>query len=127
MILSVLGASGGEIIPYASPANSPSEDLFGIQVLSEPWPVTPNCTLECSMRNRILAMNDSIFLLDKDGRAYWAEVKHALSHCISQTEYNQLIEFENRDLQIRELKHASYSLLQQISTQNPALFEKSPY
>ncbi|KAF5180345.1 Cytochrome c oxidase subunit [Thalictrum thalictroides] len=127
LILGVLGASGGEIIPYSSPANSSSEDSADLQVFLEPWPVTHNLTF--SMRNRILTLENtgSIFLLDKERGVYWAEVKNGLDNCSSQREYTRLLEFENRDLKIRELKHESYSLFKKLSTDNPALFEDSPY
>lgn len=67
-----------------------------------------------------------IFLLDKDRGVYWAEVQNSLDNCSSQKEYNQLIELENRDLQIRELKHECYSLFQQMLTEHPALAENAP-
>ena len=104
---SSVSGSGGKIIPHSSPATSSSEDSFGIQVLSEPWPVIHNETLESSMRNRIrvLENTDCIFLLDKEKGEYWAEVKRNLDSCPSQQEYNRVIEFESRDLQIRELRH----------------------
>ncbi len=68
-----------------------------------------------------------IFLLDKDRGEYWAEVKNALDNCSSQKEYNRLLEFENRDLQIRELKHECYSIFQQMLTDHPALAENAAY
>ena len=68
-----------------------------------------------------------IFLLDKDRGEYWAEVKNALDNCSSQKEYNRLLEFENRDLQIRELKHSCYSIFQQMLTDHPALAENAAY
>ena len=55
----IWNVSDGEIIPYSSPANSSSEDSFGLQVLAEPWPVTHNIALESSMRNRILTMENA--------------------------------------------------------------------
>ena len=93
--------SHGEIIPYAG-ANS--GDSFELQVLAEPWPVTHNYSLESSMRNRIVALENSntIFLLDKERGVYWSEIKTALDQAPSQIEYNRLIAFENRDPQIRE-------------------------
>ncbi|GAB2264811.1 hypothetical protein Droror1_Dr00028111 [Drosera rotundifolia] len=50
----LLYVSEGEIIPSAG-ASSDSEDSFEIQVLAEPWPVTPNLGFEASIKNRILA------------------------------------------------------------------------
>lgn len=71
--------------------------------------------------------SNSIFLLDKDRGVYWAEVKNALENCSSQKEYNQLLQFENRDLQIRELKHSCYSLFQQVLSEHPASVENAAY
>ena len=65
--------------------------------------------------------------MDKDRVVYWAEVKHSLKNCSSQKEYNQLIEFENRDLRIPEKKHLCYSLFQQILTSHLALAENAAY
>ena len=63
-----VSGSGGQIIPHSSPSNSSSEDSFGLQVLSEPWPVTHNLAYESSLINRILSLeNDNcIFILDKE-------------------------------------------------------------
>jgi hypothetical protein len=122
---------GGEIIHHSSPADSSpgTEDSFEIEVLREPFPVTHNIGFESSMRNRILAMENanSIFLLDKDRGVYWAEIKESLDNCSSQKEYNRLLEFENRDLQIRERKHECYSIFQEVLAQHPALAENAAY
>ncbi|KAK3413286.1 hypothetical protein EUGRSUZ_I01853, partial [Eucalyptus grandis] len=42
-------------------------------------------------------------------------------------EYNRLIDFENCDLQIREGKHESYSILKGILAQHPALEKNAAY
>ncbi|XP_052107468.1 LOW QUALITY PROTEIN: uncharacterized mitochondrial protein AtMg01280-like [Arachis duranensis] len=127
---SSVSGSGGKIIPHSSPATSSSEDSFGIQVLSEPWPVIHNETLESSMRNRIrvLENTDCIFLLDKEKGEYWEEVKRNLDSCPSQQEYNRVIEFESRDLQIRELRHNKcLSIFQQLLRDNPTLADRAIY
>ena len=124
-----VSGSDGQIIPHSSPSNSSSEDSFGLQVLSEPWPVNHNFAYESSLRNRILALenDDCIFLLNKEKGEYWREVKNELDNCPSQSEYNRLLDFENRDLQIRERKHACYSIFQQILLDHPALAENAAY
>jgi len=132
LILSVL--PGGQALPLPGPSSpahsSPStEDSFGIQVLSEPWPILPNLSLESSMQARIgvLENANSIFLLDKERGQYWSEVKQTLDQAPSQQEYNRLLEFENRDLQIRERKTECYSLVREILFHQPALMENSQY
>ena len=89
----------------------------------------PNGSFESSIRNRVLRLeNDkSLFLCEKERGESWTEIKKALDQTSSQQEYNQLLEFENRDLQIRERKHECFSLFQQILSQHPALAEKLYY
>lgn len=122
--------SDGEIIPYAG-ANSAenSEDSFELQVLAEPWPVTHNITFESSIRNRIVALENSntIFLHDKERGVYWSEIKTALDQATSQDEYNRLLDFENRDLQIRENKNECNSLFKQVLSEHPDLLDNDPY
>lgn len=88
-----------------------------------------NVSLESSIRNRIVRLENqnSIFLLDKEKGSYWSEVKMALDQASSQREYNQVISFENRDLQIRELKHECYSLFQGVLSEHPGLAENAAY
>lgn len=43
----------------------------------------------------------------------------------SQREYNQILDFENRDLQIRELKHSCYTIYKQLLNEHPALLENA--
>lgn len=128
--LAPLYASGGEIVPDASPPTSSSEDSFDLRVLSEPWPVTPNLGLESSIRNRIsiLENSDSSFLIEKPARGgYWGEIQQKLRGCSAQPDYNRLIEFENRDLQIRENKYSCYLVFQEVLSQDPALAENAAY
>src|SRR5262249_7452177 len=81
------------------------------------------------MQSRIRALENenSIFLLDKERGAYWNEIKTALSQASSQRDSTRLLDFENRDLQIRELKHECFSLFQQVLSEHPALAEKACY
>lgn len=148
--------SGGEIIPSNSGSGGPShsnswtEDSFSIGVLMEPFPETStegastasadagpphegtvvrNASLESSMRNRIvrLEQDNSPYLLDKGKGAYWSDIKRELDHAPSQGEYNRLVSFENRDLLLRELKHEDLRLFQRVLEQNPPLADQAPY
>lgn len=127
--LMIFYASGGEIVPYFSPSPASSEDSFELRVLAEPWPVIPNLGFESSMQGRILVLENanSIFLLDKAKGVYWAEIKEALLQAPSQKDYNRLLDFENRDLQIREKKTECYALFQEILSRNPSLAENAAY
>lgn len=103
-----------------------------MRVLEEPFPeeaILHNSSLETSMRNRVekLENEGSIFLLDKAKGAYWAEIKQALDQAPSQREYQRLLEFESRDLQIRERKNSCYSVFQQVLSQHPVLAERACY
>ncbi|KAJ4968669.1 hypothetical protein NE237_015370 [Protea cynaroides] len=116
-----------------SSSSSWSEDSFELEVLSEPFPeasiISTNKSDEVSLKNRILSLEnqDCIFLMDKAKGEYWTEIKNALDQAPSQKEYIRLIEFENRDLQIRERKHSCFSLFQQVLSQEPDLAENAPY
>ena len=91
---------------------SSSEDSFALQVLSEPWPVTPNTAEETSLFNRIrrLERENCIFLLGKEPGLFWREsLKQPLDSFTTQKDYDGFIEFSKRDLEIRELKHSCYS------------------
>ncbi|CAA0834232.1 Cytochrome C oxidase subunit II-like-transmembrane domain [Striga hermonthica] len=61
-----------------------------------------NKSLEASMRNHIARLEQS-------------------------KEYTRLLEFENRDLQIRELKQDCLSCFQQVLLRHPALADQAPY
>ncbi|KAL8255088.1 hypothetical protein R6Q59_033309 [Mikania micrantha] len=99
----------------------------------EPGPsreiIEHNGSLESSMRNRIarLEQDKNPYLLGKAKGAYWSEIKRALDHAPSQGEYNRLVSFENRDLQLRELKHEALRLFQEVLAQNPPLADQAPY
>jgi hypothetical protein len=91
--------------------------------------VVKNASLEASMRNRIvrLELDNSPYLLDKAKGEYWALVKQELDHASSQREYNLLLEFESRDLQIRERKLECLNLFNLVLSQNPPLADQAPY
>lgn len=155
--LLILCASGGEILPYSGPSSSSSwtEDSFEMRVLLEPFSETEmegtsvnptsvardeagpshqpsimqNLSLEASLNNRILRLerDHTPFLLDKEKGAYWNNIKIALDQAPSQKEYNRLLDFENRDLQIREQKHQAYSLFQDLLAQHPVLAKNAAY
>jgi hypothetical protein len=74
-----------------------------------------------------LENENCIFLLDKEKGEYWLEVKKELDACPSQKDYNRVIDFENRDLQIREQRHHCFSIFQQILRENPTLADKAIY
>lgn len=95
----------------------------------EPWPVTHNSGLEASLQRRVslLENQNSPFLLGKEKGVYWSEIKEELDNCCSQNEYNRRIDFENRDLHIREQQHALYSIVRDILSQNPALEQNAAY
>ena len=126
----ILSVSDG---PYLSPgpgnSSSASEDSFGIGVLMEPWPITQNSSLESSLHQRIIALENenSPFLLGKEKGEYWREVKSELTNSSSQSEYNLLVDFENRDLEIRERKHSCYRHFSRILDQEPSLSENFGY
>ena len=88
-----------------------------------------NASFESSMRNRIarLEQDNSTYLLDKAKGEYWAHIKDELDHTSSQGEYNIILELENRDLRIRELKHSCSSCFQQVLLRHPTLADQAPY
>lgn len=118
---------------YSSPgpgnSSSASEDSFGIGVLMEPWPITQNTSLESSMHQRILSLEkeNSPFLLDKEKGEYWREVNSQLTNSSSQWEYNHLLSFENRDLEIREQKQSCYRHFNLILGREPSLSANCGY
>nr|BBB05379.1 ORF204 protein [Turritis glabra] len=118
-------------LPHSpAPSNaSSSEDSFGLRVLSEPWPITPDLGLESSMRNRILILEakNSPFLLGKEKGHYWGEMKESLNNASEQREYIRLLDFENRDLQIRERKHSCLEVFRGVLLRNPYLEERAAY
>ena len=63
----------------------------------------------------------SPFLLDKAKVLYWENIKKELDNASSKRESNQLLDFESRDLQIRELKHECFALFQEVLSRHPSL------
>ena len=141
--------------PGPSSSSSWTEDSFEIGVLMEPFSETEmegaskndsilardeagpsrqpyivhDLSLESSIKNRISSLenDNTIFLLDKERGEYWRGVKETLDQAPTQGAYASLLELENTDLQIRELKHACYSLFQEVLAEHPALSENAAY
>lgn len=55
---------------------------------------------------------------------YWEEVQSNLGSASTQAEYNGLLSFENRDLEIREFKNQCMSLLREELSRHPDLIPK---
>nr|GEZ43460.1 cytochrome c oxidase subunit II-like, transmembrane domain-containing protein [Tanacetum cinerariifolium] len=91
--------------------------------------VVINRSFEASMRNRILRLeqDDSPYLLGKAKGTYWSDIRLMLEHAPSQNEYNRLLKFKNKDLQIRELQHECFRLFEGFLKQNPPLSDQVPY
>lgn len=154
-VLVIWCVSSEELISYPGPSGasrSPTWTDFDIGVIQEPWPtderevnqpeaepvppanpvgqeIVQNRSMESSMRNRILLLEQqhSIFLLDKGRDEYWNEIRVQLDQAHSQGEYNRILEFESRDLQIREWKQKCYAIFQELISANPELAEKTGY
>jgi hypothetical protein len=149
--ISMMSPAGGGIIPSNS-GSSWAEDSFEIGVLMEPFsetemegtsarssiprveeagppPMVHNESLESSMRNRIARLegDGSPYLLDKEKGQYWSDIKVELDQAPSQTEYQRLLEFESRDLQIRELKQECLRLFEKVLDENSSLADQAPY
>lgn len=62
--------------------------------------------------------------MGKEGRLYWKEIKISLAQAVTQREYNGLLDFEGRDLHIRELRHRCSSLLINELSKHPGLLER---
>ena len=78
------------------------------------------------MRQRLNAFGneESPLLLGKKRGDYWEEVQSSLGAASTQREYNNLLSFENRDLEIRELKNPCMSLFREELDQHPDLLPK---
>ncbi|KAM7460157.1 hypothetical protein LguiA_035893 [Lonicera macranthoides] len=95
----------------------------------QPEIVRRDLSFERSLQQRILILENaqSPVLIEKERGLSWHKIKTDLEGASDQGEYNRLLQFENRDLQIREQKHACYSLFHQILSENPTLAEKAGY
>lgn len=134
-------SSSGTRLALPSSSSSWTEDSLELRVLEEPFPdnnepgneglhpVKPNRSLETSLHQRLKAFGneESPFLMGKKNAEYFSEVQQSLRAASDQTEYNRILDFENRDLQIRELKHSCFSIFQQVLSQQPTLAEKAAY
>jgi hypothetical protein len=89
--------------------------------------IVRNSSLESSLHRRILGLDDSPYLLGKKPIDYWTGIRVELEHAASQKEYSRLLEFESRDLQIRELKQQCLGLYNTILKDNPTLADQAPY
>ncbi|CAF2270483.1 unnamed protein product [Brassica oleracea var. botrytis] len=76
---------------------------------------------------RLLEAANSPFLLGKEKGEYWAEIKESLRNSSYQREYYRGLDFENRDLLIRERKHSCYEVFREILLRNPSLEEAAAY
>jgi hypothetical protein len=138
-LLSFFGVVGvlGQPLPLPSSSNNPPLDssqqarweAFDEGVLLEGWPVTRDFGLESSIRGRITSLENSncVFLLDKPRGDFWNQIREGLESCTTQKEYNALINFENRDLQVREQGHSCYVVWGQLLSEHPALAGRAAY
>lgn len=129
----ILAVGGGQALPLPSPADPSSsssftEDSFEMDVLLQP-DVVPNLSFESSLRSRIVRLEEehTLFLLDKERGEYWAEMKTSLNQAPSQKEYNLILDFESRDLQIREKKHFVFALYTHMRIEHPDLAARAAY
>ena len=132
-IFFILTVGGGQALPLPAPSDPSSsspyrEDPFEIGVLMEE-DIIHNSSFESSLRGRIIRLEEeqTLFLLGKERGQYWADIKSSLDEAPSQKEYNQILDFESRDLQIRERKHSVYALYQELMENHPGLAQRAPY
>ncbi|KAK1548085.1 hypothetical protein Q3G72_027992 [Acer saccharum] len=104
-----------------SVVSSSSENSFDLQTLLEPWPdenprvpITRNVSQESSFQQRIRtfgnADEESPFLMGKNPIDFLKGVKENLSKASTQEEYNGILDFENTDLQVREIRKDCFFL-----------------
>nr|CAD1835948.1 unnamed protein product [Ananas comosus var. bracteatus] len=89
----------------------------------EPNNLSRNRSLENSLLNRILRMEDgqSSLLLKEEGN--WKEVKDTLHSASTQGEYNALLDCESLDLQKRELRESCTKILKDLVQRHPHMLE----
>ena len=122
---SSIGSVAGESssVPHIEVDEVPLEEIWAALA-----PVR-NLSQETSLRQRLNAFGneESPLLLGMNKRDYWEEVKSKLGSASTQSEYNNLLEFESRDLQIRELKHECYALFREtLEAQVVGKFSSTP-
>lgn len=57
----------------------------------------------------------------------WGEIQESLHNSPDQREYFRLLDFENRDLQIREQKHSCLQVFRGVLLRNPYFEERAAY
>nr|CBJ20728.1 hypothetical protein [Beta vulgaris subsp. maritima] len=152
-LFSFLGVFGvlGQPLPLPSPSNSSSNssqarwEAFDMGVLLESGseegttdeggpshqdpgiPFTKNLSLEASLKGRVEALEKtkSPFLPQEEQGQYWKSLKKDLYEAPDQSEYNRKLEFENRDLLIREHKNNCFRVFQEILNEHPHLEQDS--
>ena len=101
--------------------SSSSENSFDLQTLLEPWPdenprvpITRNVSQESSFQQRIRtfgnADEESPFLMGKNPIDFYKEVQESLKEASTQEEYKWILDFENTDLQVREIRKECFFL-----------------
>ena len=91
-------------------------------------PYVPNSSAESSLRGRVLSLeNQQSPFLFKDPGEYWKDVRLSLDQATSQAQYNELMRWENGELQVREQKQECFYLFQQILVAFPDLKERARY
>lgn len=88
--------------------------------------VVQNTSLESSIRNRIVRLEQNTLICSIRERDR-GEIKQELDHASSQREYNRVLDFENRDLQIRERKNECFHLYKEVLAKHPTLADQTPY
>jgi hypothetical protein len=116
-------------ISECASSGSSSENSFDLRVLEEPWPVpvVRNIALEASLSNRIrtLENSNSVFLLNETRGQHWSEVRKNLTEAPNQEEYNRRLDFENRDLFMREKRTECSTIFLGVLSRNPVLAENA--
>lgn len=133
VIMYVVSGGGGQPLPLPassalSSSSSYTEDSFEINVLLEEE-IIRNISFETSLHNRVIQLEHaaSPFLNQEGPGQFWAIIQNSLDQADSQRDYNKILEFENRDLQIRERQHSCYLQFNEILINNPNLIEGAPY
>ena len=88
--------------------------------------IVRNQSQETSLRQRLnsFGKEESPFLLGQSKYDYWNEIQSTLGAASTQVDYNHLLDFENLDLEIRELKNQCFSLLKAELEQHSDLLSR---